>query len=327
MHRESQLAKALATALSRRGLTVGPRRLERWTADGLGPLPDATFGDQVDHYSVLADLARSGRYADPVALRLASRGRACPRLRKALLRRMGFEPTSQPPAIPAVDVSGDLSSEAAADPLFEYVEDLARLARTPAADSPPLMTKTIALFEQNAARHASRLNETPDQILHSCFVNIAWQMAGGDVYNVEAMAAVANLDPAELGEPLGGFMESVRIDPAAREEMYRTMPLQRIADIASWMLRYAPIVLHTAGVAQFSDDDIAELCTMFAPWAAYFFGMIAPRLTELGLDPGAVPDVVWDLAGVPRDVAGPAVNLTGRKLAPAGSDDKPIHQA
>jgi hypothetical protein len=240
---------------------------------------------------------------------------------------MGFEPTSQPPAIPAVDVSGDLSSEAAADPLFEYVEDLARLARTPAADSPPLMTKTIALFEQNAARHASRLNETPDQILHSCFVNIAWQMAGGDVYNVEAMAAVANLDPAELGEPLGGFMESVRIDPAAREEMYRTMPLQRIADIASWMLRYAPIVLHTAGVAQFSDDDIAELCTMFAPWAAYFFGMIAPRLTELGLDPGAVPDVVWDLAGVPRDVAGPAVNLTGRKLAPAGSDDKPIHQA
>lgn len=327
MHRDSQLARALASALSARGLSIAPRRLERWTAYGLGPPSDTTFADQVAHYSALADLARSGRDADPVALRLASRGWACPRLRRALLRRMGFEPTSQSPTIPAVDVSGDLSSAVAADPLFEYVEDLARLARTPADDSPPLMAKTISLLEQNAARHASRLHETPDQILHSCFVNIGWQMAGGDFYNVDAMAAVANLDPAELGEPLRGFMESVRIDPAAREEMYRTMPLQRIADIASWMLRYAPAVLHTAGVAQFSDDDIEELCTMFAPWAAYFFRLIAPRLTELGLDPGPVPDVVWDLAGVPRDVAGPAVNLTGRRLAPAARERDPSHKA
>lgn len=131
---------------------------------------------------------------------------------------------------------------------------------------------------------------------------------GGDAYNVEAWAALFGIDPAQLtprddGTDIEDLLEAMRPDPVDRDDAYRTMPLGSIAAIAHCLAQVAPALLEQVGVADVPASDIEEMCTMFAPWAAYQVALLAPRLFEFGLDARLLPPPLRGIVGEVRTAA------------------------
>ncbi len=294
MRRQSRLALALEAALMAQGLRVSARRLERWSGAGLGPDTAISFDEHVAHYAIVAALSASGRDDDVVALRLGGRGLPCLRLRGALLRRMQI-PEVPPQDVPGrIDLLSESSSEGEFDPVFVEIETFAQEIGS-AEPHNPLLHKILSAMRQNAARHSGALDEQPEDILHSYFVSIAWHMAGGEAYNVEAWPAIANVDPTTVGPDLEAFFDAVRPDPVARDNAYRHMPLQDITAIACGLAAVASAFLARFGLPPLSEPEIEEACCMFAPWAAYQFALMAPHLREYGLDTDALPQVFREI--------------------------------
>lgn len=85
--RTRRLLDALGWASTETEARQANRRMERWIADGLGPL--VRFDDPTDespHWQAVAEIAGKGTVADTTAVRLARRGFTCRRLGHVLRR-------------------------------------------------------------------------------------------------------------------------------------------------------------------------------------------------------------------------------------------------
>ena len=291
MRRGSQLATRIAAALQAQGINVMGRRLERWCQEGLGPeAPLMQPNESIAHFAALAEIASSGRDADVVAMRLAARGHASPRLRLALLRRLDIAPTAQPSDQVVPDLSDDWVSEPEADPIFQEVESEAQAATSVRH---PFFKKILHALLRNAQRNAGPGGDTPAQVVHSVFVNIAWLRRGGELYNSRAWADAFNasgLDDEEFAQ----WMEALRPNQRDLEEEYRRIPLRIVAAIAAWLVASAPGFLNHIGAFDVPDAELEEWCCLFAPQIAYAVALLQPKMQHFGLAECDLPEVFRD---------------------------------
>ncbi|HVX23317.1 MAG TPA: hypothetical protein VHB02_18395 [Acidimicrobiales bacterium] len=271
MKRNSQLTIRLQKSLVKQGRAVTTRKLERWSIDELGPLDESDFSGLVAHYAQVADLSSIGRDKDTVARRLAARGFACKRLRPAILRELGITPET-PLLVPALP---DLSSGPSGDAAFAAIEHFAEVMATDTRGLPALLVKVVKALQRNASERASQVGESPEQILHSYFVNALVHLMGDNYYNGRAMEAVLGLDDGAVSvEVLDLLNTGLRVSMPALDNTYRTAPVEQIAFMAQRMTAWAPLLLDHLEVIGVKTAEIEDLATVFAPAAVYFANLL-----------------------------------------------------
>lgn len=223
-----------------------PRRLERWSKDGLGPSKTLSFRGEVTHFAQVDELSRVGRPADLVSRRLAARGFACERLRGAILRELGISPEPSPVMPPMPDLSSGPSGDAA----FAAVEHLAHAMVADTRGLPPLMVRGLGALYRNATHRAERLGEPAEVIFHSFLVNGLVHLMGGDYYNGEALEAVLGLDRGVLSADMLHTMNTqLRISLPAIDKVYRTVSGTQIVLMAQRLTEWAPHMLRYLGIS------------------------------------------------------------------------------
>lgn len=283
MRRNSKLAERLIRALSRKGITVDGRRLERWCGDGLGADPLLPFRAQVDHYACLASLASSGRDADVVARRLASWGFGCERYRGAILRGFWAEAPGAMSDVPKFD----FSSDGEADRSFWFVDQIASGILSDRSGLPPLMSKGMTALLRNAARNAGRLDATPEEILHSVLVSTLCHLFGGEHYSGGALAAVANLDPETFGDESVAGLNAMKFDFEELERVFRHAPLDEIVTAAKFNRVNGPEILGHLDVRGVNPAELEDAAGLFAPMVVWLFRTFAANFEDFPEDPFA----------------------------------------
>lgn len=271
MKRSAQATIRLARALIKQGHNVTPRKLERWSHDGLGPLGEQDFSALARHYAEVSSLSTTGRDADTVAKRLCARGLPCERLRGAILRELGLspEPPSDIPPMP------DLSSEPSGDAAFAGLEHLARAMVADPPGLPPLFVKVIRALHRNAARRAGELGEPAEEIFHSFVVNALAHLVGDDYYNGEAMDAVFGLERGTVSPDVLEVLNSkLRVSVPTLDDEYRTVPVEEVALMAHRLTAWAPHLLRHLNITGVTQAEIEDLAVVFAPGLVHFVALL-----------------------------------------------------
>lgn len=266
MRRDSSLAARLLADLSARGVDVRPRRLEGWAADQLGPLSQTPYPKQVDHYAALAGLASSGRSADVVAVRMAARGHACPRLCDAVRRQAGLVPGDEV-EVPALD----LTTGASGDKDFASLEQAATDMEHDVGPAPAPMASFLTALRANAGRYAEKLDEPADQVLHSALINILGAVFGAGMYNARGAAAAFGLDPDEVDEEavdeLNAILDHYSVQRAVA--LFNEIEPAAIAGIAPILRDILAQVLFGSDTSRFPDEHLDWIAVIFSPAVAY----------------------------------------------------------
>jgi hypothetical protein len=271
MKRNSQLTIRLEKSLVKQGHAVTARKLERWSIDELGPLDESQFTGLVAHYAQVADVSSIGRDTDTVARRLAARGIVCKRLRPAILTELGITP-DQPLVVPA---PAELSSGPSGDAGFAAIEHFAKVMATDTRGIPPLLVKVIKALRRNASERACHLGESPEQIVHSYFVNTLVHLLGDNSYNGQALEAVLGLDRGVASiEVLDVLNTRLRVSIPVLDNAYRTVPVEQITLMPQRMTAWAPVFFDYLGVVGVKTAEIEDLATIFAPAAVYFANLL-----------------------------------------------------
>lgn len=273
MRRSSSLAVEISTAVP----GVSARRLEGWSHDGLGADRRLPFGDQVAHYRQLAELAGPGRgrSADVAALRLAAHGFVCDRLRGALLRNLNI-PDVAPPKITL-----DLSSEESSDAVFGQLEEVARTISTSLCDIPPPIRHVIERLKRNVYHVSARVGEPGEAVFRSAIVNFLCLLLGGEIYDVQPIAAMFGVDPSTVEPDAVDFInQHLRVTTWEIDEAYRSTPLDQIAVMAKWLRERADLTIPVLGLDVASASQLDQIAALLAPYVLHVISMIVPRADE-----------------------------------------------
>jgi hypothetical protein len=286
MKRSSALVVRLVTEVAING--VDERRIERWTANGLGPPSGAPEEGLVAHFSTLAGLSRRGVGSDTTAMRMAARGYTTARLRDALLRTLEVDGSVQDFA------PVDLSANDIGDRNFAEIERAADFVLGSEVGLPPALGRVMQALRDNAARNAAGLGETPDEVIKSFFVNVACFALGDDIYNPSALAAVLDTDPDDFSLDVVDLInQSKRITPQHVVHTIRVAPLREIVEAASTLARVLPQLLSSLGVTDLPIDHLEILSTIAAPF-------VCAQLRNLNA--AIIIREEFDAANVPRQV-------------------------
>jgi hypothetical protein len=297
VNRNAQATIRLSKVLVKQGFPATPRKLERWSQDGLGPIGTLGFSGLVHHYAEVASLSTVGREADTVARRLGVRGYVCERLRGAILRELGL--TAKPPEV--IPPMPDLSSGPSGDAAFAGIEQLALAMAADTHGLPPLMVKVIRALYRNAAQRSEQLGEPAEAIFHSFLVNALAYLMGGDYYNGTAMEAVFGLDLGTLsvGE-LDVFNSALRTSIADLDHAYRTVPVGEIASMAHLLADWAPHFLGYLKVTGATQPEIEDLAMVFAPAAIHYVNRLRDTFEDFPDGPLPMAPPVPELLAASR---------------------------
>jgi hypothetical protein len=299
MKRNAQPTIRLAKVLVKQGHDVTPRKLERWSHDGLGPLGERDLSALARHYAEVSSLSTTGRDADTVAKRLCARGLPCVRLRGAILRELGLA-TEPPPVVPPMP---DLSSEPSGDAAFAGLEHLARAMVADLRGLPPLLVKVIRALYRNAAQRAGELGEPAEEIFHSFVVNALAHLVGDDYYNGEAMDAVFGLERGTVSPDVLHVLNSkLRVSIPTLDDVYRAVPVEEIALMAQRLTAWAPHLLRHLNITGVRKTEIEDLAAVFAPGVVHFVVLLR----------AAFEDSPSEFLSAPPSVAELAVAVPGR---------------
>lgn len=269
--RNAEQTIRLARTLAKEGHRVTPRKLERWSHQGLGPTATTDLQFLVRHYGQVASLSTTGRDADVVARRLAARGYPCDRLRGAILAELGI-PSHPPPTMPPVL---DLSSEPSGDAAFAALEEMAQAVVADTPGLPPLMVKVLQALYRNAAERSKELGEPASAIFHWFIVNSLAHLLGCDYYNGAAMEAVLGLANGTISVTDLDVMNSApRMSIPDLEDTYRTVPVEEIAFVAHRLTMWVPHLLRYLEVTGASEAEIEELVPVLTPGAIYYANLL-----------------------------------------------------
>ena len=202
--------------LSKAGITISSRQLEKLSQKGLLPLDETSDAQVAAHFAVLVEVYRGGPGAvDRAAFALAYRGFGCERLRDAIVREL------HPQCEKATDLAAQL--EAATPDLVDAQSDEG-LAEIEAAvnwmesDKLPkqlrwIVSLMVEMFrpENGVARPvidpvtywATGQPETPEQLSHSYLTNMIAAGIGDGIYDDTAIMAV--LGNADEDAPIRAF--------------------------------------------------------------------------------------------------------------------------
>ncbi|MDA8311410.1 MAG: hypothetical protein M0Z46_12520 [Actinomycetota bacterium] len=282
MKRTAQATQRLAKALARQGRPVTPRKLERWSLDGLGPTGEAEFSALVPHYAEVALLSTRGRDTDTVALRLAARGYPCERLRGAILRRHGISPGS-PAVIPPML---DLSSAPSGDAAFDAIEQLARAAIAHADCLSPILAKLVRAIRRNASQRAVELKETPESIIHSFLVNVFVHLMGGDYYNAQALEAGLGLDSGAIGHnDLALLNSKLHMTLWSLDDACRNIDVDEISRISPRLVSWAPHLLNYFPITGITQEEIEDVVVLIAPAFIRYCALLRDTFPDFPDDP------------------------------------------
>ena len=266
---------SLVQALAAQEIQVRPRRFESWGSEGLEASPDLAMKIQVAHYATLDELSASGRGSDDVALRMAARGFPCPKLRSAILQRIGLDDVTEvhPHEL-------DLSTGESGDAGFAGVEQIAHTMADSSLVVPRPMSIIIDAMRRNSGRFAEQLGESPESLFHCVLVNGLCQMFGEAPYHPRAMVTALGINPDELGADIEYLaMEGPPFDVAEINDTYLQAPLDSIAAAAHWSRRYVPAILAFIDAAGVTEFEMDELAAVFAPVTVYGLRVLQ-RLSE-----------------------------------------------
>jgi len=263
MRRDSRAVIELCSALCERHIRVEPRSVERWSQVRLGPLPGATFQEQVDHYAALSEIHGTGFTNDLVARRLAARGFACPRLRESINTAIGI------PKKPTVVPKPDLSTGPSGDADFEEMERIASAVVDDIAAMPHAMSQVVRALIRNADNNREGLAgswDSGEEIVRSFLVNTMSATFGDEFYLTDPLAAVFNLEPHEIRpEDVHDLCRTLRYSIAELEESYRSAPLGDIVAMAVLLREVIPEVLAHVGAGELTALDLDNAAALFAP--------------------------------------------------------------
>lgn len=276
MKRDGARTLRLQWALKERNCPVSGRNLERWSQKGLGPSVAATFEEQVNHWAAVSLVSGTGFDYDLVARRIAARGFACKRLRRAIMTVLGISEQSVPTPVP------DLSIEASGDQGFREVEQIARQFAAEVADMPAMMAHILRALVANAERNVTRLaGEWSDgrDVFHSFLVNGLCLILGGKIYDAEPIAAVFNLDPTQLSDPeLDELNTAIHLSIDEIDDAYRHAAVDDIVAMADLAVQAIPEVLNELGVAEIALLDSENAAAIVAPGLVYLVKQLAASL-------------------------------------------------
>jgi hypothetical protein len=287
MNRNSNLAKAISAQTG-----IRARRIETWTIEGLGADSKLPTDEQIPHYFKLATIAGPGRAknADLAARRLAAHGFECSRLRPALLNEVIGESNGD------VLTSNDLSTEESEDEAFREYDSIAKGLASSVDALPSALRLVVRKFRQNAYRSSRSTNESGEQVFHSAIVSFLHLFNGGEVLNVEAIAAMFGVDPSELDADAIAFIEQLGITFQNIEDAYRTTSLEDIVAMAKWLREHIHVAAEFFGIAKASDSMLDDLATQFAPVVLCLiepfvntFDDFAAFLIEIGVPETLIP--------------------------------------
>ena len=198
---------------------VSPRRIEAWTVSKLDPIKSTSADQEIAHYQELAKLTGPGRGhdADSTALRMASKGHACRRLRHALARRMYIDQTED--FYKAIDISTDTST----DDAFWKFDEMADLLRSSDDGLPPLIRQMFGVLRANLSTNGSS-RETADDVFHSAVVNLIYVLFGGEIYNPNAISTVFGFGGSEVDlDVVDVLNDDFHISVTDIDNAYRTL--------------------------------------------------------------------------------------------------------
>ncbi len=292
MNRNAQETIRLAKALVKQGCAVTPRKLERWSHDGLGPIGSPDFRFLIHHYAEVASLSTVGRDVDTVVRRLAARGYACERLRGAILGELGL--SAEPPQ--AISPMPDLSSGPSGDGAFAAIEQLAHAMVADTAGMPPLMVRVLRALYRNAAQRAQQIGEPAEAIFHSFVVNGLAHLMGSDYYNGEALEAVLGFDRGTVSvDALDTMNSKLRISIPSLDDAYRTVPLEDVALMSQRLTAWAPHLLKYLNVTSAKQAEIEDMAAVFSPAAIYYINLLREAFDDLPGEPLPLPPPALEL--------------------------------
>lgn len=287
MNRNSNLAKAIS---ARTGIRA--RRIETWTINGLGANPNLPNDKQIPHYLELAKIAGPGRSknADLAARRLAAHNFVCSRLRTALLNEVIGESNDDDA------ISTYLSTEESEDEAFREYDSIADGLASSVDELPPAIRLVVRKFRQNAYRGSPSSSDSGEQVFHSAIVSLLHLFNGGEVLNVEAIAAMFGFNPSELDADAIVFIEQLQITFQNIEGAYRTTSLEDIVAMAKWLRDHIHVAADFFGIVGASDSMLDDLATQFAPMVLCLiepfvnaFDDFAAFLIEIGVPETLIP--------------------------------------
>lgn len=283
MKRSAEETKRLAKALVNEGHNVTPRKLERWSQQGIGPICLVDFATVVRHFAEVDSISRRGCDGDLVARRLAARGFASQRLRGAILRELGI--SAEPPSV--IPPVFDLSEGPSGDTGFATLEQMARDMLVDTGWMPPLMAKVVKALYRNAAERAEQVGESADAIFHSFVVNVLVHVMGHDYYNAEALEAVFGVDRGSISVDDLDVVNSsnLRISIPEFEAAYRSVPVEDIAFIAHRLTSWVPHLLRYLKVTDVEQAEIEDMMAAIAPAAIYFVNLLHEAFDEFSDEP------------------------------------------
>ncbi len=215
MRRDSKKAQAIDRLLIGHGIleegsSIG-RLLEDWSGEDLLPEPGLSEEDRAMHYRALLHLTQHGKSYDRVAFELLKEGYPSERARSILVDLYGALAAVR---IPRLSRGADNSPSE--DAAFAKAERIASskiaVAFSDQCPHPDLFAPLIRRAEQNLADAASRLGETPGQILRSANTQLIWYWMGGDLWSLPPL--FSTVDP-ELSERTA---ELEQTDPTVVDE-------------------------------------------------------------------------------------------------------------
>jgi hypothetical protein len=284
MRRNSTRAQQLVLLLSKAGIRVSNRRLEKLSQNGLLPLDELTSAQIAGHFAVLVEVYRGGPgAADRAAFALAYRGFGCERLRDAIVRELSPQfgtasalaahlEATEPEWVDAESDEGLAEIEAAVDWMEsgKMPEQLRWIVGMLVLMFDPKYGLARPVFDQ-AAYSGSGLEpaqDTPEQIAHSYFTNMIAAGIGDGIYDDTAIMAIladAEEDAAIRAVPRvltrGGFFREA-------DQVLVEAPIQRL--VVGTLLCRAFVCY----VPNLSDDQRTTAAAAMAPGIIALFDRI-----------------------------------------------------
>jgi hypothetical protein len=242
---------------------ISARRIEAWTIQRLGPIPQLAISEQIPHFLELRTLVRRGRSnnADLVARRLAAHGFVCERLRTALFD----EVDSQSPD--SVNLNFDLSTEESTDEAFRNYDVVARAVASTVNDAASPIRPMVKMFRRNISKAEKNSGNNGEQVFRSALVSLLHFSNGGEILDEEAVAVMFGMETSNVESDALEFMAKLNVSLRDIDDAYTRLRLEDVVTMSKWIRDRIHIVAEFLGVANAPDSKPDDLSTYFSPMA------------------------------------------------------------